>query len=394
MRLAALREKRARRGGGGGRHLSPGARSRPRQRGGAARARAAGARCPSTSCRSRPSSSRSTRRATSGRSWSTSTRSWCATRWIRRARSSCFHQIGELYEIAGEDGDRRSRTYDRALREEPGLKETQTRLERLARTLDRWKDLVELYHAVAEQVAKSSGDVELQTQLLTRIAQIEETQLGDNDAAAAAYHRVLEVVAAQPRRGQRARGDLPAHRRLHQAGRRRAGTRSRSSPTSPRRRSCCFKAAQIYEEVLENADRAIDVYRQVLSLDENDRQAIDALERLYIRLERWEPLKDVYSKKAELATAPDEKKQMLFVLGQVYDRELKDVDARDRDLPDDPRSRSRGRHRDPGARSALSAGRALVRPARRSSSARSSCRRRRARRSRSSTASASCGRRS
>ena len=55
--------------------------------------------------------------------------------------------------------------------------------------------------------------------------------------------------------------------------------------------------------MLENADRAIDVYRQVLSLDENDRNAIDALERLYIRLERWEPLKDVYSKKAELADA-------------------------------------------------------------------------------------------
>ena len=72
----------------------------------------------------------------------------------------------------------------------------------------------------------------------------------------------------------------------------------------------------------------------MLSLDENDRAAIDALERLYVRLERWEPLKDVYAKKAELAEAPDDKKQMLFVLGQVYDRELRDVDARDRDLPE------------------------------------------------------------
>ena len=86
-----------------------------------------------------------------------------------------------------------------------------------------------------------------------------------------------------------------------------------------------FKAAQIYEEVLENADRAIDVYRQVMSLDENDRNAIDALERLYIRLERWAQLKDIYAKKAELAQNPEEKKQMLFVLGQVYDRELKDL---------------------------------------------------------------------
>ncbi|HEX8952832.1 MAG TPA: tetratricopeptide repeat protein, partial [Polyangia bacterium] len=104
-----------------------------------------------------------------------------------------LHQIGDLYEMASEDAEA-FRTYDRALREEPGLKETQTRLERLARTLDRWKDLVHLYDSVVEQVSRSSGDVELQTQLLTRVAQVEETQLGDNDAAAAAYHRVLKVA--------------------------------------------------------------------------------------------------------------------------------------------------------------------------------------------------------
>ena len=52
---------------------------------------------------------------------------------------------------------------------------------------------------------------------------------------------------------------------------------------------------------------------------------MDALERLYIRLERWEPLKDVYAKKADLAEDPEDKKAMLYVLAQVYDRELGDV---------------------------------------------------------------------
>src|SRR5262249_4206428 len=42
-----------------------------------------------------------------------------------------LHQIGELYEIGGDDGARAFQTYDRALREDPGLKETQERLERL-----------------------------------------------------------------------------------------------------------------------------------------------------------------------------------------------------------------------------------------------------------------------
>jgi tetratricopeptide (TPR) repeat protein len=235
-----------------------------------------------------------------------------------------LHQIGELYEVGGDDGDRAFATYDRALREEPGLKETQTRLERLARVLDRWKDLVKLYQAVVEQVAKSgTGDPELQVQLLMRVAQIEETQLGDNDAAAAAYHQVLrvsprELDAANALEAIYLRTD--AYTKLVEV----VLLKADIVEAVPEKKELCFKAAQIFEEVLENPDRAIDVYRQVLTIDEHDRAAIDALERLYIKLERWEPLKDVYSKKAELATVPDEKKQMLFVLGQVYDRELKD----------------------------------------------------------------------
>ncbi|MFI5290123.1 MAG: tetratricopeptide repeat protein, partial [Polyangia bacterium] len=226
-----------------------------------------------------------------------------------------------------DDGDRAFATYDRALREEPGLKETQTRLERLARQLDRWKDLVSLYQSVVAQVAPkgeaASGDPELPVQLLSRVAQIEETQLGDNDAAAAAWHRVLEVAplkleAANALEAIYLRTD--AYTKLVEV----VLAKVEMVQEVAEKKELCFKAAQIYEEVLENSDRAIDVYRQVLSIDENDRGAIDALERLYIKLERWEPLKDVYSKKAELATAPDEKKQMLFVLGQVYDRELQD----------------------------------------------------------------------
>src|SRR5207244_7130653 len=85
------------------------------------------------------------------------------------------------------------------------------------------------------------------------------------------------------------------------------------------------RAAQSEAEVLTAADAAIATYRAVLEVDEIDPVAMDALERLYIRLERWEPLKDIYAKKADLAEDPADKKQMLYVLGQVYDRELGDV---------------------------------------------------------------------
>jgi tetratricopeptide (TPR) repeat protein len=234
-----------------------------------------------------------------------------------------LHRIGEIYDLSTESQLAFS-TYDRALKEDPGLEETRTRLERLARELGRWKDLVYLYEAAQAQVGASTGDVELQVLLLTRVAQIEESQLEDTDAAATAYHKVLKV---SPR-------ELPAVDSLLQLYTRTDAStklvevvlqKAEIVETPVDKKDQLFRAAQIYEEILENADRAIDVYRQILSVDENDRHAIDALERLYIRLERWEPLKDIYAKKAELATVPEDKKQMLFVLGQVYDRELKDT---------------------------------------------------------------------
>src|SRR4029079_6785823 len=85
-----------------------------------------------------------------------------------------------------------------------------------------------------------------------------------------------------------------------------------------------FRAAQLHEEVIEDLESAVGVFQHVLSVDDGDKAALDQLERLYIRLARWHDLKNVYAKKAELATTPTEKKQMLFVLGQVYDRERGD----------------------------------------------------------------------
>ncbi|MCS6914793.1 MAG: tetratricopeptide repeat protein [Myxococcales bacterium] len=233
-----------------------------------------------------------------------------------------LHEVARLYEEGGEDGDRAFATYARALREDPTREDTQRQLERLARFLDRWQDLVTLYTEVVEQ---ASHDIELQVAMWTRIAQIYETQLGQNDQAAAAYQRVLAV---DPQ-------NLPAANSLEAIYLRTDSYQKLVEVVLAKvemvtevqdKKDLYFKAARLYVEVLESPDKAIEVYRSVLQLDENDPTAIDALERLYIELQRWNDLKDIYGKKAELASTIEEKKQILFVLGQVYDRELKDVD--------------------------------------------------------------------
>ena len=159
------------------------------------------------------------------------------------------------------------------------------------------------------------------------------------------------------------------------------------------KRELCVRAAQIWEEVLDTPEKAIEAYRQALALDDADLPVLDSLERLFVRLERWSDLKDVYAKQADLTTDPSQKKQRLFVLGQVYDRELKDP-ARAIETYSGAGHRSRRRRGLAGARSPVRRDRALVRSALRARATDRAAPARLPRWCRCAIASASCGARS
>ncbi|MGE3767423.1 MAG: tetratricopeptide repeat protein, partial [Kofleriaceae bacterium] len=231
-----------------------------------------------------------------------------------------LHQIAELHEIGGDNSESSFATFARAMREDPRNEITHQQLDRLARGLGKWADAANLY----EQVAADAQEDDLKVALLFRRAQIQEHELRDDAAAVATYERILQanpgtVEAATAIQTIHERtGDFP---KLVEAMKRKADI----VPNVDDKKALLFRAAQIEEEVLSNADAAIATYRSVLAIDDVDMVAMDALERLYVRLARWEPLKDVYAKKADLAEDPNDKKAMLYVLAQVYDRELGDV---------------------------------------------------------------------
>jgi golgin subfamily B member 1 len=229
-------------------------------------------------------------------------------------------QIAELQEIGGDDVDAAFATYARALRDDPRNEATHQQLDRLSRGLGKWAEAAELYDVVAGEAQED----DLKVALLFRRAQIQEHELRDDRAAVATYERILvaapstlEAATAIQTIHERT-GDWP---KLVEILKRKAEI----LPNVEEKKALLYRCAQIEEEVLSDADGAIATFRQVLSIDDVDMVAMDALERLYVRLERWEPLKDIYAKKADLADDPADKKGMLYVLAQVHDRELKDI---------------------------------------------------------------------
>ena len=298
-----------------------------------------------------------------------------------------LHQISELHEIGGDNADAAFATFSRALREDPRNETTHAP----ARSPGPWPRQVargRRRSTTRSRATRSEDD--LKVALLFRRAQIQEHELRDDKGAVETYERVLK---ASPSTVEAATAIQTIHERTGDWPKLVDILKRKSEilPNVDERKQLLYRAAQIEEEVLGNADAAIATFRQVLSIDDVDMVAMDALERLYVRLARWEPLKDVYAKKADLAEDPDDKKRMLYVLAQVYDRELGDVAKAietyqgilDLDADELPAIQSLDR--------LYGAGRALVRPARRTSSARSSSPRPPARPSRSSTASVTCG---
>ncbi len=233
-----------------------------------------------------------------------------------------LHEIARLYEEGGENGVEAFNTFARALREDPTRDDTQKQLERLARQLERWQDLVNLYGEVVEQ---AGHDVELQVHLWTRIAQIYEQNLGNTDKSAEAYHRVIKVDER----------NLPAANSLESLYRRTENYQKLVEVVQLKvgmveevadKKALYFQAARLYVEVLQSPDKSIEVYKGVLETDPNDTTAINSLERLFIDLERWGDLKDIFARKVDLAQTVEDKKRVLNQMGEVYETKLNDVE--------------------------------------------------------------------
>ena len=236
-------------------------------------------------------------------------------------RIALLHQIGELYEIAGEQPDQAFEAIGRALMEDPANEDTQRRLDSLANQMGTYAELVGLYESAIADVV----DDQLSIQILDKVAKIYETTLDDAARAAASYSRILDI---DPGNFAAIDALIEVHRttanyeQLVQAV-----TRKAEMVDEPdNRKKLLLYAADVRETLMEDADGAITLYQQVLALDDADRRALDALEKLYLGLENWEALRDVYQRKTELAETAEERRAALHVLGQVHDRELGDVD--------------------------------------------------------------------
>ncbi|HRI06204.1 MAG TPA: tetratricopeptide repeat protein [Nannocystaceae bacterium] len=229
-----------------------------------------------------------------------------------------LHRIAELHEIIGDEAAAFS-ALGRAFKVEPSNVDSQGRLENVARQMGAFAALVALY----EEVVPDIVDDQLAISILFKVAQIHEGVLDNASQAAASYERVLGI---DPANFAAVDALIELHRRTSNFDALVAAVVRKADMVESveDRKALILYAANVRETVMENPAGAIELYQQVLAIDSADGTALDALEKLYTQTENWESLKDVYRRKVELADDPDVQRQVLHILGQVYEYRLSD----------------------------------------------------------------------
>lgn len=237
-------------------------------------------------------------------------------------RVELLHQICELYEMALDNPQKAFEAMSRAVAEDPANPRSQENLSRLSRVVGGAEDQARVY----EEQVQNVEDPLLAAQLHVKAAEIREEQLGDHAGAIQHYQRVLELDDQNIEAAT-------ALERLFQLSERYEDlaniylTKARMLSSPEDQKGHLFRAAAIFEELLERPEDSITVYHQVLEIDPEDVQALDKLIELYLRLEQWQNLLGVYTRKADIVFDPDEKKRLYVEVGAVYERELNDVDS-------------------------------------------------------------------
>ncbi len=235
-------------------------------------------------------------------------------------RLGLLHRIAQIQEHMLDSPEAAFATYGRALADVPSDEPTRKELHRLAEDLGAWRELVELYQERVQELA----DPELAATFLATCARIHEERLEDLDGAIDAWRRVLDM---DPENLE----VLDALIRLHQVKEswaelvetllRKADVVLDAEP----RIELLTQAAMVYEEMLGDRARAVEVYNRILELDPEHQGALDALDRLYEQEGAWDDLLGILERKAALAQGAEDRKALLARSARILEREQGDA---------------------------------------------------------------------
>jgi golgin subfamily B member 1 len=233
-----------------------------------------------------------------------------------------LREVAALYETKVKDSERAFQRYLTAFTLAPSDSRSVTDLERAAGLTKGWKLVIDAYSKAIDDSVEPDTTVRLRL----RSGRILVEELSQVDEALACYRAVYE---ADSENGEA----LSALERLYRQTSRFPDLlgiyeRKRDLADSPtERRAIQYEIARLFESEAKDIEKAIETYNAILDDAPSEAPALEALDRLYGSLGRYEPYADVLRRRIELDVAESELIDLKFRLGQTLEKHLGDPRA-------------------------------------------------------------------
>ncbi len=239
----------------------------------------------------------------------------------RDASDMCL-KLGHLFEARLQEPERAVVYYERARTLNPAAQQKAlAALDRLYVALEAWEELANVLEALASTAEETADKVGF----LFRLGQLVQEKLDGMDRAASAFEQVLALEPghlASARLLETIYDSAGAHDKLYNILKLQS-----ERVTGPERERVLTRMAQVSAEGLEDLDRAISLYRELLAKNPRNEQAFTALEGLLEKSGRHEELRKLLADRLAQTLDPREVVRLNERLGRVLYRLLKQPEA-------------------------------------------------------------------
>jgi tetratricopeptide (TPR) repeat protein len=235
-------------------------------------------------------------------------------------------RIGQLYENSLNDAAKAAQVYREVVDIEPGHLQALRGLARVYQVLERWADLVGVLEKQLEVVTTERERIEVLMQLAT----LHEEHFLKADLAASRLEQVLEIDSSNEDAYFKLERN---YRRLRQWTDLITTYERHIGATLERKTKVeLFGAiAQVYADEVEDAERAIDAYKNIVDLDDQNVPALEALAKLYDKTGDAAQSIEYMTRVAELTQDTKQRVEAFYRIGKALDEKLGDrVTAQER----------------------------------------------------------------
>jgi tetratricopeptide (TPR) repeat protein len=224
-----------------------------------------------------------------------------------------------LYESSLSDPNRASNVYREVLDIDGANLQAMRGLARTYEALQNWSELVRILEAQLDIVATEREKIDI----LLQLANIQEEHFLKADLAAQRLEQVLEIdpnnedaYFALERNYRKLRQWLEL---INTYDRHIAATLDRKTKID-----LYGFIAQVYADEVEDAEHAVDAYRNIVDLDDQNVPALDALAKLYDKLGDAAQSIDYMTRVGELTTDTKQRVEAFYRIGKALDEKLGD----------------------------------------------------------------------